>query len=131
MAGIRRCGAAVCSQKRWTRACCAGDSLFATDRRLFEAASELEAGLNTLDELGFTGDGDDFPPDDALSQAQMAALAVINAGERLLLFHKRLALSGAAYGFLHSHDLLDHWNRYGRSDVIERFTDWLRIPANY
>lgn len=90
-------------------------SLFGTECRLFEATSELEAGLNTLDELGFAGDKDNHPPEDApaVTEAKTAILEVINAGERLLLFNKRLALSGQAYGFLHSHDLLDHWDRYG------------------
>ena len=39
-------------------------------------------------------------------------IELVHAGEALLLHHKRLAVSRAAYGFLHQHDVLEHWERY-------------------
>jgi hypothetical protein len=47
-----------------------------------------------------------------LHQTRNLVIEAVYAGEALLLFHKRLALTEASYGFLHSNDILDHWDRY-------------------
>jgi hypothetical protein len=43
----------------------------------------------------------------------------------LLLYHKRLAKGRAAYGFLHSHDLLEHWDRYQQTGRLPKEIDQL------
>lgn len=48
----------------------------------------------------------------------MIVIEAIHAGEELLLYHRRLAISEASYGFLHQHTVLDHWDRYKRTDRI-------------
>lgn len=44
----------------------------------------------------------------------------VYAGEELLLYHKKLAKSKAAYSFLHQHSLPDHWHRYAETRRITR-----------
>lgn len=41
------------------------------------------------------------------------------------MFHKRLATSNAAYGFLHQNNLLKHWERYAKSARISKEIDQL------
>lgn len=43
---------------------------------------------------------------------------MVYAGEELLLYHKRLTKSDASYGFLHQHDILEHWERYEKTGRI-------------
>lgn len=90
------------------------DSLFETDRLLFKATDELKAALNELGSVGFTGDRHHRPPSDAavIDGARTHAVDLVAAGEELLLYRKRLANTRNAYGFLHQHDLLEHWDRY-------------------
>lgn len=45
-------------------------------------------------------------------------MGAVYAGEELLLYHKRLAESKEAYGFLHQHSLPDHWGRYAQTRRI-------------
>src|SRR5207245_1382930 len=59
--------------------------------------------------------------DQALAeQAQPLVVDAVYAAEELLLYHKRLAKSKAAYGFLHQHSLPDHWHRYAETHRIVR-----------
>jgi len=44
----------------------------------------------------------------------------VHVAEELLLYHKRLAKSKAAYGFLHQHNLPNHWSRYAQTRRIVR-----------
>jgi hypothetical protein len=90
------------------------DSWFEVDCHLWEAVHKLTAATQALSDLGFTGSDHDSPPDDTsvIEQAERLVLEAIYYGEELLLYHKRLAKSDAAYGFLHQNDMLKHWNRY-------------------
>lgn len=47
-----------------------------------------------------------------------------------MLYHKRLAKSDSAYGFLHQHDILEHWERYKTVGRISREIDQLVTDTN-
>lgn len=96
------------------------DSWFEKEKRLSEAAQELIEVTKSLQELGFSGNKRDVPPNDPaiLPQVRQLAEDAVFAGESLLLYHKRLATSDAAYGFFHQHDILDHWERYSQNSRI-------------
>jgi hypothetical protein len=98
------------------------DSWFETQCHLWEAVQKLRAAARALSKLGFTGDDHDSPPDDPsiLEEAERLVLEAVYSGEELLLYHKRLAKSDAAYGFLHQNDMLKHWNRYQNAGRIPR-----------
>jgi hypothetical protein len=55
-----------------------------------------------------------------VGQSYPLVMDAVYAGEELLLYHKRLAKSKAAYGFLHQHALPDNWNRYAQTPRIIR-----------
>src|SRR6266851_5758453 len=90
------------------------NSWFETEHRLYDAGREVTAATNSLRALGFTGSDNDRPPSNPsiLDEAIRHVFELLNAGEMLLLHHKRLAKSWAAYGFLHQHDLIEHLERY-------------------
>jgi hypothetical protein len=98
------------------------DSWFETEHSLYKADRELEEKSHALSQLGFGGSDDAAPAyDQALvGQAYPLVMDAVYAGEELLLYHKRLAKSKAAYGFLHQHTLPDHWNRYAQTRRIVR-----------
>jgi hypothetical protein len=89
---------------------------------LFEAVQKLSEALASLRKLGFSGEDHDRPPKDssAIRQAEPLVEDAIFAGEELLLYHKRLAKSRAAYGFLHENSLMKHWHRYEQSGRISK-----------
>jgi hypothetical protein len=60
-----------------------------------------------------------------LGKLRSFAEDAVLAAEKLLLYHKRLAKSDAAYGFFHQHDMLDHWQRYASTARIFREVDQL------
>lgn len=78
---------------------------------MFEAMAAIERALSELDTLGFRGD-DRSTFNNHSSVAYEHLTDMLFAGEELLLLHKRLALSDAAYGFLHSNQLPENWDRY-------------------
>jgi hypothetical protein len=102
-------------------------SWFETEERLFQAVQEIRQALEGLYELGFTGKDDNQPPagDEIEQKAHKLVIEIVQAGEELLLCHKRLAVSDAAYGFRHSHDILEHWERYSGTRRIPREVDQL------
>jgi hypothetical protein len=83
-------------------------------KHLLDAVEELTNETNELRSLGFKGNETKGPAyDEALvGKAWNHVLKVVYAGEELLIYHKRLALSEDAYGFLHQNSLLEHWDRY-------------------
>ena len=90
------------------------NSWFETEHRLYDACREVTAAANSLRALGFTGSDNDRPPSNPsiLDEAIRHVFDLVNAGEMLLLHHKRLAKSWAAYGFPHQHVLIEHLERY-------------------
>lgn len=100
---------------------------FETEQSLFEAVREVKSALQSLYDLGYKGDDHSRPPDDpiVIEKANGFVIDLIHAGEELLLYHKRLAKNKAAYGFLHSHDLCEHWERYSATRRIAREIDQL------
>lgn len=96
------------------------DPWFETEGHLWEAATKLEEKAQSLSKLGFTGSDHDHPPTDPsiIDQAAPLVLDAVYAGEKLLLYHKKLAKSDAAYGFLCQNDMLDHWDRYEKTGRI-------------
>ena len=98
------------------------DSWFETQRRLYTSVERLGTSLQSLRELGFTSDDHaELPRDHSLlDTAHGLALDVVLFGEELLLYHRRLARSPASYGFLHQHDMIEHWDRYCETGRIFR-----------
>ena len=86
------------------------------------AVKKLEDNTRALFELGFTGrDNDEIPGEIEITDTvEQLVEAAIYAGEELLLYHRPLARSLAAYGFLHQNDLLSHWDRYQKSGRVAR-----------
>ena len=87
---------------------------------LLEAVHDLRKANAALAKLGFDGKRTN-PPKDAVTMhdANNRVIEAVYAGETLLLFHKRLTLTDASYGFLHAHDILEHWDRYAATTRIE------------
>jgi hypothetical protein len=87
---------------------------FDIEQGLFEALNEINDALNSLKTAGFKGSDDKLPPSDQLSidEARGVVIELIHGGELLLLHHKRLAKSDFAYGFLHQHDISEHWDSW-------------------
>src|SRR5258708_6279828 len=85
-------------------------SWFEIECNLWEAARALTEVQESLHSLGFSGNDHQRPPNDSstIDKAKGLVLQAIYSGEKLMLYHKRLARSNAAYGFLHQNDLLEH-----------------------
>src|SRR5258708_7143468 len=98
------------------------DSWFEAEHSLYKALRELEEKCHALHQLGFRGKDDAAPEHDPVlvEQAYPLVMDAVHAAEELLLYHKRLAKSKAAYGFLHQHSLPNHWSRYTRTHRIVR-----------
>lgn len=89
------------------------------ERYLVEAAREVEEAMLGLGELGFgTKDRQVNTSSEKAENARDIVIVALRAGEELLLYNKRLAMSDAAYGFLHQRDLLEHWDRYAGTPRI-------------
>lgn len=103
-----------------------------TESHLLEAVRGLTKAQESLNSLGFSGSNHQHPPSDPAiaNKAKNIVLNAIYAGENLLLYHKRLAKSDASYGFLHQHDLLEHWDRYAKTDRIAIEIDQLARDIN-
>jgi hypothetical protein len=95
-------------------------SLFENQRRLHDAVRRLTAAVGSLNKMGFEGDKAKILSikSTVTEAAKDEAIMLVYAGEELLLYHKRLALSQASYGFLHQNDLLEHWEHYSSSGRI-------------
>lgn len=101
-------------------------TLLEIEGRLLTALSKVTEAIRVLDTLGFgvsdrPAAGDPTKLDSAFRNVECAVFA----GEELLLYHKRLAVSEDAYEFLQEHNLLEHWDRYAQTKriygEIERF----------
>jgi hypothetical protein len=87
---------------------------------LLESVDKLREASQALRGLGFKGKNSAPPKCDAalVGSAREQVIHAVYAGETLLLYHKRLALSEASASFLHENDLLDHWERYATGSRI-------------
>jgi len=87
---------------------------FESARQLLESFDKLVNASQELNALGFKGKSYTSPKYDAalIGKVHHQVIQAIYSGEELLVYHKRLAQSDAAYGFFHSNDLLEHWDRY-------------------
>jgi hypothetical protein len=94
------------------------ESGFERLRAIFKAFQEVENALQELIRLGYgRGRGKPSPEDrDTISKAREPVVRIVYEGERLLLYHRRLAQSDAAYGFLHQHEILEGWENYAETD---------------
>lgn len=93
------------------------ETWFSRLAHLCEAANALGRAIQELRKLGFGKEQDSY--DRAiLDQARRLTWDIVYEGERLLLYHKRLAQSDHAYDFLHAHDIDEHWERYATNDRI-------------
>lgn len=103
---------------------------FEAEKYVLEAVNEIEQSLAALERFNAgtrrsRGTGD-LP---GIEEPRDSVILATNAGERLLLYHKRLALSTFSYGFLHSHDLIDHWQRYAPERIpyeVRQFAEDLK-----
>jgi hypothetical protein len=83
--------------------------------------AKLTTAIHDLKVLGFALE--DAHLDKAPGRLETAFRHVeeaVYAGEELLLYHQRLALSEASYGFLHAHELFEQWERYAGTPRITR-----------
>jgi hypothetical protein len=87
---------------------------------LLSSVNELREASLALRTLGFKGQDSALPKFGAalVGSARDKVIQAVYAGETLLLYHKRLALSEASSSFLHENDLLDHWERYATGPRI-------------
>lgn len=95
------------------------ETWFWCHEEMHDAATKLSVANGDLIALGF---GKQPMPEDhaLLEKAANLTWDIAYEGERLLLFHKRLAQSEWAYDFLHEHDLSEHWVRYAATKRIFR-----------
>jgi hypothetical protein len=98
----------------------ASSSWFETQQRLTEAVRELSDALSSLRALGYEEDSDAPLPSSEANEVYALVAHLVRAGEELLLYHKRLALSDASYGFLHQHEILEEWERYSGTKGLYR-----------
>jgi hypothetical protein len=93
---------------------------FETESHLFSAVRKLQEAASSLSTLGFTGNDRGRILGNAAnsSEARQFVMEALYAGEELLVYHKRLALSDAADGFLHQNDFMEHWDRYEKTGRI-------------
>ena len=95
------------------------DTQFESVGRLLASVNRFTNAVYALETLGFAVEKSPLlRKSDAIKNAFPHAQEAVHAGEELLLYHKRLALSEASYGFLHAHDLLEHWDRYADTSSI-------------
>jgi hypothetical protein len=89
-------------------------------RLLLESVEDLRKASQALAGLGFQGQNSALPKFEAalVGSAREQVINAVYAGETLLLYHKRLALSELASSFLYENDLLDHWERYATGPGI-------------
>ena len=112
------------------------ETQFESVRSLVQALTTLREAAGNLHTLGFERHKGP-PKDPSISEeARQFVVEAIYSGEGLLLYHKRLALSEAAYGFLHQNDLLAHWERYAKTERIateiqQLYTDILELLEGY
>ncbi len=97
------------------------ETLCEQQAKISRALAELDEARSKLSKLGFA---DDPPKEDRsqLSEAHSICLELAYAGEELLLYHKRLALSRSSYDFCHQKDIIEreHWDRYSSTKRIFR-----------
>lgn len=86
---------------------------------LLEAVHDLRKANQALATLGFDEKRTKEALDEVtLDEARNQVIEAVYAGEALLLLHKRLTMSESSYGFLHAHDILEHWDRYAATTRI-------------
>jgi hypothetical protein len=95
------------------------ETLCEQQAKIGKALAELDETRTKLGKLGFT---DDPPREDRdnLGEAHSLCLEAAYAGEELLLYHRRLALSRSSYNFCHQKDIVEHenWDRYSATNRI-------------
>src|SRR2546430_3832372 len=93
---------------------------FEAECAIYEAVEKVREALDGLKELGFTGRDSDRESNDesTLDEAHGLVIDLVHAGEKLLLYHKRLARNDSSYGFLSQHDIVGQWDRYAASHRI-------------
>jgi hypothetical protein len=122
-------------------------SCFQNQQALYEAVTEIETAMRELHSLGFEGADQRMRTigTPVLATAKGVAMGLIRAGEEVMLYHKPLASGMAAYGFLHSHDLMEHWERYGpgrvpreidqlladTQDLLTGYRQWIEENENF
>lgn len=115
---VRRCDPAGIRSGSFNLSCMSTG--LESTRLLLDAVDNLRKASKGLIDLGFRGRNDPLPRSTPalVGKAREQVIHAVYAGETLLLYHKRLALSEASASFLHENDLLDHWERYATSPRI-------------
>jgi hypothetical protein len=110
---------------------------FENQKQLHDAVRDLSDALDGLHKLGFSGDyTEELENHGILAKAKVCVAKAVFAGEMLLVYHKKLALSAAAYGFLHQHVIVEHWNepqgaRRIAIDIHQFLKDAKELVAGY
>ncbi len=96
-------------------------------KELLESRNKLEKANTELRRLEFDKKiSRSSITSEIVNKARNSVIEAVYAGEALLMLHKRLALTEACQGFLYSHDILEHWDRYVSIErvpyEVDRFT---------
>ncbi len=107
-------------------------SWFKIESKLNDTVLRVEKNLASLNRLGFTGKDNNVPPvePDVIHRAYVLSIDLINDVERLLLYHKRLANSNAAYGFLHQDEVFGQLEGNEAPDYLSREIEQLVEDTN-
>lgn len=91
-------------------------SKFDNLRQLIDAVLQFRNALDSLAALGFKGRLHEISREEfaEAKSAHEAVTRLVRAGEDLLFRHSRLAKTKYAYGYLHQHGILEHWERFAK-----------------
>lgn len=99
------------------------ETWYQSQRQLTDAVEELHAATDQLRALGFGGDRPIPSLESKILEAREFVLDVVRAGETVLVYNKRLALSSEAYGFLHGKEFAERLEYCGVWEINQLVKD--------
>lgn len=110
------------------------ETLFAQISQLVIHRDRLESANGVLSslltDLRVQGAHLDLPNKDQVVRLHFVVTDAVEAGEEILLRHRRLVHANFAYGFLHQHSVLSEWDRYASTPrlvhELERLVEDIR-----
>lgn len=91
------------------------------ERKIAETIAHLAQILTELGLQGFSGDENTPVPEKTkvVGTTPVLITRAIQAGEELLLLHKRLAINEAAYGFIAQREFFKYWDEYEKDNRLD------------
>jgi hypothetical protein len=99
------------------------ESWYLSQLQLTDAVHELREATDRLRALGFGDNRSTGLNQKKLAEARELVLGTVIAGETVLLYNKRLALSSEAYGFLHGKDYAERLSTCGTWEINQLVKD--------